>query len=455
MHLIRLFFLLLFPVCTLAAPSVTIVKAVFPASPGKISIITYDPVTGEEVEYKAKKQGKTWVVSFPQLLPGDVLFRYGKKWTMLLLSPGDTLEITANEHGLRFSGVRGKTNEQLQAYRRELYGPDVYARGKALDSYIPDSSAASITAFLRQRSVRDSTVLANFIYQQQPDTLFCHWAWQSLRYELEERLLRYAAFKKYGVPAGWFDTAETLAAQPDSILPIARMMFVDEYSNYQLGEVINSGRNFVTYCRSWPAGTMRDMLLARYVYVFQDAALGFVLQPDMARIQQMLTHPVFMEYVRRVEKDVKADEGRGASLGEAKRLEKPGMGKDSILQKFIAPYAGKAVYIDVWATWCVPCREEMPASQQLRRRLEKDNVVFVYLCVGSPEKAWKSVVDKMGIRGEHFLLTQAEYDALRETYRLQGVPHYLVADRQGRVVHRNAPGPSDGRAEEMLRKLAE
>ncbi|WP_343702495.1 TlpA disulfide reductase family protein [Chitinophaga sp.] len=455
MRSIRLLFLLLLPVYTLSAQPATVVKTVFRESPGKIFIVAYDPVTGEAVEHKAKKQGNAMVISFTQLMPGEVFFHYGKKWTALLLVPGDTLEVAANGDSLRFAGARARANEQLQAYRLQLFGPDVYDRGRELNRYIPDSSAAPVKTFLQSRFVRDSAVLAAFIRVEQPDTLLRQWAWQSLRYEVGDQLLRYASFKDYKVPGNWFDAVEPLAARPENILSISRSSFVDEYSNYQLWKVINHGRNFVTYCESLPAGIMRDMMLTRYVYALKEALMGLVLKPDVARIKRMLTHPVFSGYVRQAYKDAADNEGRGASLAEAKRMETPGMTADSVLQKFIAPYAGKAVYVDVWATWCVPCREEMPASQQLRQRLEKDSVVFVYLCVGSPEKTWKSVVSKMDIRGEHFLLTQAEYDALRETYRLQGVPHYLVADREGKVVHQNAPGPSDERVEEILRKLAD
>lgn len=455
MDAIRLFFLLLFPVCTMAAQPVTIVKTNIPGPPAKVYITSFDPVTGEEVKYKARKQGDVLVISFSQLMPGDVFFQYGKNWTKLLLSPGDTLEVTPIGGSLRFTGTRALANEQLQEYLGQLYGPDKSARGKELNRHIFDSNATAMKSFLQQRFARDSAVLAGFCRTVQPDTLLRRWAWQSLRYEMADEMLRYASFRKYkNLPDDWFDTVEPLAAQPESIFPITRSAFADEYTGYHIWNVFNRGQNFVTFCESLPAGAMRDMMLTRYVLDFQESSLNYVLQPDIARIMRMLTHPAFQAYVAQVRKEMREDEGRGASLAQAKRAEGAAMAKDSILRKFTAPYAGKVLYIDVWATWCVPCRDEIPVSQRLRQRLEKDSVVFVYLCVASPEKAWKSVVDKMSIQGEHFLLTPGEYDALRETYRMQGVPHYLVVNANGKLVDRNAPGPSQEGLEETLRGLA-
>src|ERR1039458_1509786 len=61
----------------------------------------------------------------------------------------------------------------------------------------------------------------------------------------------------------------------------------------------------------------------------------------------------------------------------------------------LSDFKGKFVVIDFWASWCIPCREEMPATQKLASDLgDRSELVFLYISFDEDEQAWKNAVKK-------------------------------------------------------------
>lgn len=123
---------------------------------------------------------------------------------------------------------------------------------------------------------------------------------------------------------------------------------------------------------------------------------------------------------------------------------------DSVFYKIVSKYPGKVVYIDFWATWCGPCRDEMPNSKILREKLKDKDVVFVYLGVSSPEKTWKAVIAELDMNGENYLLKDVEYKILAEKFQISGIPHYVLVDKHGRIINSKAGGPGSAQLEREI-----
>lgn len=119
-------------------------------------------------------------------------------------------------------------------------------------------------------------------------------------------------------------------------------------------------------------------------------------------------------------------------------------------------FKGKLVYVDIWATWCNPCRAEMPASLKMRDYFAGKDVAFVYICIESTKANWEKVIKDMKIEGNHFLLDKAQSTMFRKKIATNGVPHFLLIDMDGTLINANATRPSEDKTykaiEELLKK---
>jgi thiol-disulfide isomerase/thioredoxin len=120
----------------------------------------------------------------------------------------------------------------------------------------------------------------------------------------------------------------------------------------------------------------------------------------------------------------------------------------------LAEYKGKVVLVDVWATWCPPCRKALPEVAELQRKGGTD---FVVLAISVDKKGWEDVKPFLGQHPE-LGLRAAVPDGptgLEPFGSIPGIPTTLVIDREGRIRTRWS-GFLAGRAEKALQQaLAE
>ncbi|MBN1925510.1 MAG: TlpA family protein disulfide reductase [Prolixibacteraceae bacterium] len=127
---------------------------------------------------------------------------------------------------------------------------------------------------------------------------------------------------------------------------------------------------------------------------------------------------------------------------------------DKILNTILEKYQGKAVLLDIWATWCGPCRSAHKTILPLKEELKNEEVVFVYLTgTTSPVDKWGEMIKE--ISGEHYYLTGEQYQSVLSQFESQGVPTYLVFDRNGNFEYKSVGFPGNETMKANLLKALE
>lgn len=112
---------------------------------------------------------------------------------------------------------------------------------------------------------------------------------------------------------------------------------------------------------------------------------------------------------------------------------------------------GKYVYIDIWATWCGPCKVEIPYLKELEKKYSDKNIAFVSISVDDPkrngswEKAhenWRNMVAEDELKGIQLFSPQGFESQFIKDYVSIGIPRFVLIDPEGKIVSAAAPRPS-------------
>ncbi len=122
----------------------------------------------------------------------------------------------------------------------------------------------------------------------------------------------------------------------------------------------------------------------------------------------------------------------------------------------LSDFMGRVVVLNVWATWCAPCREEMPSLQALDDAMRGEGVAVVTLAHGPHAlPAMRAFWDAAGVTS--LPLHRDPEAALARALGVEGLPHTVLIGRDGRIAGR-VVGPADWSAPEaiaVLRRLSE
>jgi len=118
-------------------------------------------------------------------------------------------------------------------------------------------------------------------------------------------------------------------------------------------------------------------------------------------------------------------------------------------------FKGKYVYVDVWATWCGPCRQQIPYLKQIEEKYHGKNIEFVSISIDAikDHDKWKKMVETQQLGGTQLVAENAWQSSFTTAYGIDSIPRFLLIDPKGNVVESNAKRPSDPKLQEQLDKL--
>ncbi len=110
----------------------------------------------------------------------------------------------------------------------------------------------------------------------------------------------------------------------------------------------------------------------------------------------------------------------------------------------ISSYKGKVLYIDAWATWCGPCKREIPYLKTLEEEYHGKNVQFISVSTDKDVNAWKDYIVKQSMGGLQLHQSENFEETISKMYIVNSIPRFIIIDEAGNIVNTDAPRPSSG-----------
>lgn len=426
------------------------------------------------VHAKADSTG-AFTASFEIFTPTDVWVLYKTNF-LVLVQPGDSIYVEfdgqANDRpplleSIRFGGHGAAINRQASKFQRMFFSNPIYTDWDKKERVKKEYDVDRYVLYLDTLKWQIDALYNRFVDENKPDELVRVWAKTYIEQTYYDALGWYPddhirannlKEKEWSVPSEYY---EALLKR----LPLERNMLV---SGDAMHGFVNRFHYHYSLRKMWEEEANKHYVLPNGAKVAPTNVMdslyiyGIIKHtPDKLLRQMVLTERFQQELdrsnIRLYEKYKQvADEYivepflkeplYAMYLEVKNRIEKSVMATDAYLKKLENTSAkqlvdtirsnnkGKVIYVDCWATWCGPCKAEMPNSKKLAEELKDKDVAFVYLCIESEEKLWKANLTEFQLGGQHYLLSGAQSADLRSVFGIQGIPFYFLIDQNGTIV---------------------
>ena len=116
---------------------------------------------------------------------------------------------------------------------------------------------------------------------------------------------------------------------------------------------------------------------------------------------------------------------------------------------------GKFIYVDVWATWCGPCKGEIPFLKKMEKEYHDKNIVFISMSIDkkADHEKWKTMVKEENLTGVQLFAPNDWKSKFVTDYGIRGIPRFILIDPEGNIVDSNAPRPSSPDLKKLFDEL--
>ncbi|MCB1097686.1 MAG: TlpA family protein disulfide reductase [Verrucomicrobiae bacterium] len=123
----------------------------------------------------------------------------------------------------------------------------------------------------------------------------------------------------------------------------------------------------------------------------------------------------------------------------------------------LSDFKGKVVLVDVWATWCGPCKTQIPHLKKLEEDFTGRDVVFISYSVDAIAdlEKWKSMVADEKLGGVQLIGSEDFKSPICVDYKIKAIPRFLLFDKSGNIISIDAPRPSDSKLKALIEEHLE
>ncbi|MCR5534812.1 MAG: TlpA family protein disulfide reductase [Bacteroidaceae bacterium] len=202
---------------------------------------------------------------------------------------------------------------------------------------------------------------------------------------------------------------------------------------------------------------MRDIFITNELFEMLDHERQPLSDNVMNYLEENVKMPAAKDFLKAKNEKylaiLRRDISKSPSLKSAEDVANMSDG-EQMLRKLTEPYRGKIILMDIWGTWCGPCKEALSHSQEEYKRLKDYDLVYLYLANRSPEESWQNIIKEYEVLGDnvvHYNLPEDQQQAIEHFVKITGYPTFRLIDREGNLLDVNA----DPRDLEGLARLLE
>ncbi|KAA1246608.1 TlpA disulfide reductase family protein [Aquimarina sp. RZ0] len=386
---------------------------------------------------------------------GFYSLKEGKEWTQIYLKPKYDLSLTLNvkefDESIKYEGAGANENNYLakKALLEEGFGKL---------NYYGYYGKLSEKEFLK---LTDSlyNVQKNFLEENTNlDKDFFYIESKSLEFGMLDKYSSYEDMHKFvtenedfKVSENYPDAFENIDLSNEEFLISPNYIsYVESYLSKKTREKVNTHDNNVdntlAYVKTIKKEVKNSLIKEELLYNTGMWQLSRTKKLDSVfnQIKPILTNEKHVtEVTEKYNRLKKTEKGAISPVFEFK----------DINEKIISlnDLKGKLVYIDIWATWCLPCIKEIPDLKKMEAYFEGKDIQFVSICKDDTKDRWKKMVEEKELGGIQ-LFASNEKMTFFEDYSVHGIPRFILIDKNGKIIDGNAKRPSNPELQQEIEK---
>ncbi|MTI29655.1 TlpA family protein disulfide reductase [Xanthovirga aplysinae] len=392
----------------------------------------------------------------------EALLMEGKERTTLFLSPGDELKVTLDanqfDESLKYEGKGAEVNNYLA--KKALKGEEL---GKNVTGNIYELEPLNFQNTLNERYLQLKELYKSYFQGKTAPTEFATYEMAQLKSTKAVQFGNYADYHKYytkkesvELPEGFDDFKKDINYNDDkALISPAYRNLVNSYSlqlySEETKEKPKTEQEYTdrrlklnAHIKEKFTGSVQEYLLATNILSQISYTEAAILGDQINEFKNAFSKSLFLATINE-----KFDKWRKLAPG----MKAPDFKYDTPEGKEVAlsELKGKVVYIDVWASWCGPCKREMPFSKEISDKfIDQKDVVFMYVSVDDEEEDWRKYMEKN--KEPHGLNLWAKgWSEIADEYLISSIPRYILVGKDGKIISSRAPRPSSGEVEELIK----
>ncbi|MBW8050974.1 MAG: AhpC/TSA family protein [Cytophagales bacterium] len=405
-----------------------------------------------------------FISSFELEKAGYFKFYHGREHTDLFLTPGDSLYISLNiekfDETIQYNGKGAEVNNYLakkvllEEKLNAIGYPQLYSLEKEQFIARADSVKNVRENHLKKFLNSNQNISEKFKKFEQADILYSR-AWMLMNYP--DYYKRFSKKDSVNLGEDYYSFLTQLNLNDGELIDLGfYTMYLKSYLDKKANDEFKKDSTLKDIDNALTVVKLRltkeiftDETIKNYMlYTLMGAQIKYEgIKNTEALMADFVKNCTDQKYLTKVKelysKWQKLAEGKPAPL-----FSYPDINGDTIS---LSDFKGKFVYIDVWATWCGPCKAELPHLEKLQEHFkENENIVFVSVSVDNTKEPWEKMVKEKEMKGVQ--LFALGWSAITKDYMINSIPRFLLIDNDGKIIDANAPRPS-GKIKEILENL--